>query len=221
MGACVLLACVGALWMARVAAAPVEAPVDPGVALINALRTSEFATLEAKTAADGRLTLRGRLATQVQRAQLDAWLAERRMAPVVEVWVDEAIARDVTEVFRVNGVRCARSWPVPAASPPRPWSPMPTSSSAPTDVVRRDVRGLQTLDVHNSAKPLPPPAPPVSDDPGKRIASLVPGDPAYLVTADGSRYFVGAVLPTGHRITQIDKSRVTLERTARRRRLNL
>jgi type III secretion protein D len=78
-------------------------------------------------------------------------------------------------------------------------------------VVRRDVRGLQALEVRNTAKPTPPPAPPVSDDPGKRIASLVPGDPGYLVTADGSRYFIGAQLPTGHRITQIDKSRVTLE----------
>jgi type III secretion protein D len=79
------------------------------------------------------------------------------------------------------------------------------------DVVRRDVRGLQALDVRNSAKPAPPPLPPVSDDPGKRIASLVPGDPAYLVTADGSRYFIGAMLPTGHRITQIDKASVTLD----------
>ncbi len=212
MGACILLACVGALWMARVAAAPaVEAPVDQGVALINALRTSEFGMLEAKTAADGRITLRGRLAMQVQRAALDAWLAERRFTPVVEVWVDEAIAHDVTEVFRVNGVAVRTQVAGAGRFAAEAVEPDADKLKRATEVVRRDVRGLQGLEVRNSAKPAPPPAPPVSDDPGKRIASLVPGDPAYLVTADGSRYFIGAVLPTGHRITQIDKSRVTLE----------
>jgi type III secretion protein D len=211
MGACVLMACVGAMWMARVAAAPAAAPVDQGVALVNALRGSEFATLEAKTAADGRITLRGRLATQVQRAQLDAWLAEHRFAPVIEVWVDEAIAHDVTEVFRVNGVSVRAQLAGAGRITAEAVEPDADKLQRATDVVRRDVRGLQALDVRNSAKPLPPKAPPVSDDPGKRIALLMPGDPGYLVTADGSRYFIGAVLPTGHRITQIDKSRVTLE----------
>jgi len=211
MGACVLLACVGAMWMARVAAAPVQAPVDAGVALVNALRGSEFATLEAKTAADGRTTLRGRLATQVQRAQLDAWLAERRFAPVIEVWVDEAIAHDVTEVFRVNGVSVRAQMAGAGRIAAEAVEPDADKLNRAADVVRRDVRGLQALDVRNSAKPAPPPLPPVSDDPGKRIASLVPGDPAYLVTADGSRYFIGAMLPTGHRITQIDKASVTLD----------
>ena len=212
MGACVLLACAGALWMARVAAAPVEAPIDPGIALSNALRGSgEFAALEAKTAADGRITLRGRLSTQVQRAQLDAWLAERRFTPVVEVWVDEAVAHDVTEVFRVNGVAVRTQVAGAGRIAAEAVEPDADKLARAAEVVRRDVRGLQALDVRNTAKPVPPPAPPVPDDPGKRIASLVPGDPAYLVTADGSRYFVGAILPTGHRITQIDKSRVTLE----------
>jgi type III secretion protein D len=211
MGACVLLACAGALWMARVAAAPAEAPVDPRVALVNALRASEFTTLEAKTAADGRLTLRGRLSTQVQRAQLDAWLAEHRFAPVVEVWVDEAVAHDVTEVFRVNGVAVRTQVAGGGRFAAEAVEPDADKLNRAAEVVRRDVRGLQALDVRNSAKPVPPPAPPVPDDPGKRIASLVPGDLAYLVTADGSRYFIGAMLPTGHRITQIDKSSVTLE----------
>ena len=211
MGTCVLLACVGAMWMARVAAAPAEAPVVPAMTLPSALRASEFAMLEANTAADGRTTLRGRLSTQVQRAQLDAWLAGRGFAPKVEVWVDEAIAHDVTEVFRVNGVSVRTQVAGAGRIAAEAVEPNADKLNRAADVVRRDVRGLQALDVRNTAKPAPPPAPPVFDDPGKRIASLVPGEPAFLVTADGSRYFVGALLPTGHRITQIDKSRVTLE----------
>ncbi len=65
------------------------------------------------------------------------------------------------------------------------------------------------------------PPPPVVDDPGKRIASIVPGNPAYIVTADGARYFVGAMLPTGHRITAIAGQRVSLERDGEAIALNL
>ena len=211
MGACVMLACVGALWMARVAAAPAVAPAEPALSLPAALRAGEFAMLEANTAADGRTTLRGRLPTLAQRAQLDAWLAGRGFTPKVEVWVDEAIAHDVTEVFRVNGVSVRTQVAGAGRIAAEAVEPNADKLNRAADVVRRDVRGLQALEVRNTAKPAPPPAPPVSDDPGKRIASLVPGDPGYLVTADGSRYFIGAQLPTGHRITQIDKSRVTLE----------
>ena len=43
-------------------------------------------------------------------------------------------------------------------------------------------------------------------------SAIVPGDPAYVVTADGTRYFTGAVLPTGHRIQAIQANLVQLER---------
>ncbi len=212
LGAGVLLSCVGALWMAHVvAAAPAPAAVDPAAALVSALRGSEFASLEASRSADGRLTLRGRVPTQAQRSLLDAWLAERRLAPTVEVWVDEAVAHDVAEVFRVNGVAVRTQMAGPGRIAAEAAEPDATKLNRAAEVVRRDVRGLQALDVRNTAKPTPPPAAPLSDDPGKRIASLVPGEPAYLVTADGSRYFLGSLLPSGHRVTQIAKGSLTLE----------
>jgi len=74
--------------------------------------------------------------------------------------------------------------------------------------------------VHNTAVPLPPPSAPMSDDPGKRVASVVPGDPAYIVTVDGARYFVGALLPSGHRITEVAAQKVTLERDGQQTTLN-
>ena len=56
---------------------------------------------------------------------------------------------------------------------------------------------------------------PVTDDPNKRIASLVPGEPAYVVTVDGARYFIGAMLPSGWRLAQVARQSVTLERDGR------
>ena len=218
LGAGVLVSCAGALGIAHVAAAPTPPQVNEVVQLTQALRSTEFNTLEVGRAADSRLAVRGRLGRQAQRSRLDAWLAARpASAPVaVEVTVDETLARDVTEVFRVNGVAVQADVTGPGRVAVQAAERDTDRLARAEEVVHRDVRGLEQLAVHNTAKPLPPPAPPVVDDPNKRISSLVPGDPAYLVTADGARYFVGAMLPTGHRITQIENSRVTLERDGQR-----
>jgi type III secretion protein D len=220
MGTSVLLACLGTLWIAHVAAAPAPATPDAAVALVNALHGSEFASLEANRAADGRITLRGRVSTQAQRALLDAWLSERRFAPTIEVWVDEAVAHDVTEVFRVNGVAVRTQLAGSGRIAAEAAEPNPEKLNRAAEVVRRDVRGLLALEVRNTAKPAPPPAVPLTDDPGKRIASLVPGDLPYIVTADGSRYFLGALLPSGHRVMQIAKGSLTLELNGQQLSLN-
>jgi type III secretion protein D len=47
------------------------------------------------------------------------------------------------------------------------------------------------------------------------LASFIDGDPAYIKTADGTRWFKGAVLPTGHNITDIGSGRVQFERNGR------
>jgi type III secretion protein D len=47
------------------------------------------------------------------------------------------------------------------------------------------------------------------------LASFIDGDPAYIKTADGTRWFQGAVLPTGHNITGIGSGRVQFERNGR------
>ncbi|MDY7098026.1 MAG: hypothetical protein SXU28_07800 [Pseudomonadota bacterium] len=48
--------------------------------------------------------------------------------------------------------------------------------------------------------------------PGYGAASFVAGDPSYIVTQDGTRWFTGANLPTGHTIIEITDNTVTVER---------
>jgi type III secretion protein D len=218
-GACVLLACAGALWLAHAASA--RATVAPqALDLATALRGSEFAALELVRSADGRATLRGRLATQAERKRLEAWLASQQANPKLDLVIDETVAQNVTEVFRVNGVAVKAQ----AAGAGRFVAEAAESDRArlarAEEVVRRDVRGLGELSVRNNAPPATPPAPVLADDPNKRIASLVPGDTAYLVTVDGARYFVGALLPSGHRIARIVKGSVVLERDGQQSALN-
>lgn len=211
MGAVVLIICGAALGTAHLAAAPRTEPVElPPLTVL--LKGSEFSTLEAVTRADGETELRGRLETSAQRQRLDTWLAGQQATPAIDVQVDEVLARDVTETFRVNGAAVtARVTGLGSVAVDVSEQDAKKLARA-EEVVRRDVRGLKQLAVRNTATPLPPPGPVVPADPGKRIASLVPGEPGYVVTADGSRYFEGSMLPTGHRIVQVASSSVTLER---------
>jgi type III secretion protein D len=220
MGAAVLMICGGAFWTARLAAAPHPEAVEAPPPFAATLKASEFSTLESSTRKDGQIEIHGRLATTEQRTRLDAWLAERQVTAAIDVQVDEALARDVAETFRVNGVavraQVLGTGIVAVEAAERDFDRLARAE----EVARRDVRGLAKLTVRNIAQPLKKAPPPVADDPGKRIASLVPGEPAYLVTADGSRYFVGSILPTGHRITDIAATSVTLEYDGEKTTLN-
>ena len=216
-GAAVLLLSGGVLGVAHLHARQESPPTatmpdDPVARLNQALRESEFSMLDLTTRGNGQVVIRGRLATAAQRDDLSRWLQDAPLAPVVEVAVDEELVREVTEIFRVNGIAVSAKVAGPGSIAAEAAERDAAALARAEEVVRRDVRGLEALSVRNTAKPVAPPAPAVNDDPGKRIASLVAGASAYLVTVDGARYFVGAMLPTGHRIVAIEKTAVALER---------
>ena len=55
---------------------------------------------------------------------------------------------------------------------------------------------------------------------GTGLATVVE-DPEHIVTADGSRWFPGAILPTGHRLVSIEPGRVRFEKGGRVEELKL
>jgi type III secretion protein D len=218
----VAVICTAAFWQLSTGAddslhAPVLNPVD----LAAQMRSSPFAQLSAVRQPDGEFLVRGRLATRAERRALDAWLVEHDVTARVDVIVDDVLARDVAEVFRVNGVNVRTTVAGPGQIQAVADEPDSARLADAATAVRRDVRSLVRLDVKNTAKPAPPPLPKVSADPNKRIVSVVPGSPGYLITADGARYFVGAMLPTGHRVARIGRASVTLELAGQTSRLEL
>ena len=150
----------------------------------------------------GQLYVTGHLESQAEKARLEKALADRSPARL-SVWVNEQVAASVAEVYRLNGIAAQ----VEAAGAGVVRVRTAVSDTRQLEHVqalaRRDVPGLQQLVAINEAPPAPPPAASTIHDPGKRVAAIVPGEPAYLVTADGTRYFEGAMLPSGHRIVAI------------------
>jgi type III secretion protein D len=153
----------------------------------------------------------GYLETNAQRVKAEQVLADEAIGARWQVFVNEQVAAAVQDVFRVNGVQAR----VEAVGPGAVRVSAQTADGHLLDTLRgiakRDVPGLAAIDVRNDPAPVAAAAAPAIDDPGKRVSSVVPGDPAYVVTADGTRYFQGALLPTGHRIAGIEERRVVLE----------
>ncbi len=72
---------------------------------------------------------------------------------------------------------------------------------------------VRRLDVAPTADAsAPPPAPLALAAPGKRVIAVVDGRPDFITTEDGSRYFSGAVLPSGHRIVEVEGQMVSVEK---------
>jgi type III secretion protein D len=160
--------------------------------------------------------VRGEVATNAQRESLQRTLAQAGLADVpVEVVTGEQVVDAVADVYRVQGVAARAQWDGGGQVTVQAHEADAAALARAGQTARRDVAGLRELVVRNEP---PAPAPqdrPVADDPGKRVAAIVPGDSPYVATADGTRYFIGALLPTGHRVEAIEPHRVVLSRDGR------
>jgi type III secretion protein D len=157
------------------------------------------------------LQVDGYLETQAQRSRAEQLLTAEGLSARWQVWVNEALALAVQDVFRVHGLNARAETTGPGAVRVHTNTPDPAVLDGVRSSARRDVPGLAQLDIVNHPAPPSGGATPVIDEPGKRLASIVPGAPPYVVTADGTRYFEGALLPTGHRIHRIEQHQVVLE----------
>lgn len=165
----------------------------------------------------GALQISGYLETAAQRARAEQLLAADQLprAPAApqaqwQVWVNEAVVGAVQDVFRAKGIQATVEAVGPGAVRVQTSVADPLVLDEVRSTARRDVPGLAALEVHNTV-PMAQGRPAVVDDPGKRVASIVQGDPPYVVTVDGTRYFEGALLPSGHRIAGIEEKQVLLE----------
>jgi type III secretion protein D len=168
---------------------------------------------DARVQADeqGRLAVTGLFISAEERTQAAKTLAAEGFSANMLATVRVSTLDSVRELLRLKGVSAEVEETSPGFVQVKA-SMEAKHAAALEQMLRTDIAGLQFLDFSNT----PPRAiftnPPVMDDPGKKVVSVVPGEPAYVVTADGARYFVGAILPTGHRIRTIDGRSVVLDR---------
>ena len=195
---------------------------QPKPAKVQAVLSEEgFDKLVVIKTEAGDLRIEGMLTSDAERVRLQRVLAAREWRPRLELQTHDGIARQVEELYLANGVKAA------ARSVGAGMVRLDATGSDPDEAARLErlamgeVKGLRRIDVS-----LLPGADEggrfedIQQGGGKRVVSVIGGERGHVTTADGARYFPGAVLPTGHRIVSIEDTRVLVERNGSRSELN-
>jgi type III secretion protein D len=210
-GAAVAAVSMGVLAFAYNAAPAGPTPAQQAQRAEAVLHGAGLQRLSARAAGNGEVRVDGYLETHAQRVKAEQMLGAEGIRAQWQVFVNEQVASAVQDVFRVNGVQARVDAVGPGAVRVNAQVADGYLLDSLRGIAKRDVPGLAAIDVRNDPMPAVATATPAIDDPGKRVSAVVPGDTPYVVTADGTRYFQGAMLPTGHRIAGIEERRVVLE----------
>jgi type III secretion protein D len=175
-----------------------------------ALARAGYTGLKVSSAPDGSVLVSGRIPGDADRPAITYALAEAGVPATLAVRSGSELARAAVDTARVNGfavtARPTRDGGIELHHP----ALTPDARAQLAALVRREVPGIGPLRLVADRAPNAPPLRRI-DDATKRVSSVVTGNPAYIVTADGAHYFTGAVLPSGHRLVAIRAGTVILE----------
>jgi type III secretion protein D len=166
----------------------------------------------------GVVQLTGTAPNQGAYSALVRGLAANDVRPVLRVAIGDRLAAGVKDVFRVNGFGVDTRYAQGGIVIVDGVSATDRRIKSVIQHALRDVRGLKDIRIGKNTGRRLQAGTAMSGQSGsvnasaKRVVSVVDGSPAYLVTADGARYFVNAILPDGHRVVAIRNGAVTLER---------
>jgi len=189
--------------------------VDPRVAFEDYLLHHELSGVSLNT--DNRpWVLIGRVGDRSELLGLEQFVSSQAIDVGIEVVDGQSIRSQVEDLFRINGVIASAQFDDDGML----WVQTAISDTEQLEALRNavsnDMPRLTNWDISNT----PPESPFENLDPGKRVAMVVSDDPAFVLTADQTRYFIGSLLPTGHKITEIDSGRVIIEKNGEKSELD-
>jgi hypothetical protein len=132
----------------------------------------------------------------------------------VEMGAD--VASRVKESFRINGISATAQYVQHGKIVAEVKAVDVPNATAAKDNVLKDIRTLRGIEVVaiKGSEPLPETPPcinPSTNREALRLQYVVSDAPAYMKTADGTKYYVEGQLPTGHVIKRITDEQVFLD----------
>ena len=195
------------LWTARqfwfVPHDPLEAALPAVDAVVKSMGMGEVAVQEK---ANGKLLVQGVVPDARAETELKSKLQNEAPNAVVQVRQGNAVAGDVSEILRLKGIDANANYE--GNGQVRVEGHLGNESALSSAIqsrAMRDIQGLKKIvavNLDTQAKRQPPAS--------KRITSVSSGTDPYVVTADGSRYYVGAQLPGGGKLIAVEGNQVVL-----------
>lgn len=183
----------------------------PARHLQTILADADYSGLELRHGSrSNEFIVSGFLDSETQRTRLVDEVAALDADIVMEVSTGDSMVRAVEDIFRLNDVPAEVSYAGHRRIRVTNAVATPEQIESLRTIAESDVPGLRRIEIDYTEPAEPEEG--VPDDPSKRVATVVGGERGYVVTEDGARYFVGAMLPTGHRIVEIADGEVMVER---------
>jgi len=176
------------------------------------LEMAGFSQLEVVEGNRGKFLIKGNLDTKVEHILLEKITERMDVLVNLQISIKEQLLDSVEEIYRVNGVKAEVQHLGPGIVQVNTEETNTQQLSRIVEIAKQDIKGLLEIIAENEEPAVKLEPEVIVDDPGKRVASVVPGNPAYLITVDGARYFVGAMMPSGHKISAISKQQVMLDK---------
>jgi type III secretion protein D len=171
-----------------------------------------FPELTVRETAGGGLMVSGVLRDDAQLQRLRTILDEKRPGTVIDVNTMDAVAAGVTDMLVAQSLDAD-------AKPGSGRNIIITSEYLPTDrqtelaaQIRKDIPAITKIVFKIDTNRGEPELQYFFASEKFGLASFVDGDPSYIATADGTKWFKGATVPTGHVITDIGNGAVRFER---------
>lgn len=192
---------------------------DPATRVERAMRAAGLTGLKAHRDGD-RLTVTGVVANEAQRTKATETLRGTGIDGTVAVQTSADLARAAADVARIHGLQ-AVARPIARTAVELRVTPLePDQEQKLVQAVRGDVRALTRIALRDDLPPVEDVPLRTVQDATKKVSTVVAGDPAFIQTVDGARYFSGAMMPSGHRLLGIRGNTVFLEKNGRETRLS-
>ncbi len=179
-------------------------------AIVAALELHEAVRVEA---AEPGWALRG-VVEVAERESLGAALDSAGLTARIETTDSRSLLEQVSEVFRTNGFRAELDYRAPGIVEVTNLDADHPGIAGAAAHAQRDIPELRALRFSHATPESPPDTAPTlaSLAPGKRLTTIVDGDTAYVAAQDGSRYFVGSLLPGGVQVRRITRNGIQVDR---------
>ncbi|TGX52236.1 hypothetical protein E5A73_15660 [Sphingomonas gei] len=182
----------------------------------HVLDTAGLAPLTtANDTTTGGVMVSGVVANDAERLKAQETLRDHGIDATVNVQTSAELAQSAAEVARIHGLQ-AIGRPISRTGVELRVTRMTDDERGKlAQAIRTDVKQLGRLVFRDDLPPKDDTPIRTVADATKKISTVVAGDPAYIQTVDGARYFAGAIMPSGHRLIAIQGDTVFFEKNGR------
>jgi type III secretion protein D len=165
-----------------------------------------------RDAASDTLIISGAVSSDSNASRLRKLIAEKFPGALVDITTPVSLAAAATDILRNNKVdadaRPGRSGAIRIITE---YLPQDRQIEL-TEILKRDLPALKNVEYQMDNRRGDRDLQYFFSTSGSGLASYVDGNPGYIVTQDQTRWFVGSVVPTGHKILAIGGGRIIFER---------